>query len=74
MKDWMLVVFLIPLAAIALGLFGLIGLQGFVWDRAYDHALSAYKQAYAHRDDPAGTQHARGLSGMRRRGKATGIT
>jgi hypothetical protein len=52
MKDWILVIFLVPLAAIALGLFGLIGLQGVVWDRAYDHALSRYQEAYAHRDDP----------------------
>jgi hypothetical protein len=51
MKDWILVVLLIPLAALALGLFGFFGVQGFVWDRAYDHALSKYKEAYAHRDD-----------------------
>ena len=51
MKDWILVSLLILLAATALGLFGFVGLQGFIWDRAYDHALSKYKEAYAHRDD-----------------------
>lgn len=35
----------------ALGLFGFFGLQTFIWDRAYDQALSKYKEAYAHRDD-----------------------
>jgi|GEM_PF-4465747 len=52
MKDWILVALLILLAALALGLFGFFGLQTFVWDRAYDHALSKYKEAFAHRDDP----------------------
>ena len=52
MKDWILVALLILLAAMALGLFGFFGLQTFIWDRAYDHALSRYKEAYAHRDDP----------------------
>lgn len=51
MKDWVLIAFLIPLAAIALGLFGFLGMQGFMWDRAYDNALSKYKEAYAHRND-----------------------
>ena len=54
MKDWILVILLIVLAALALGLFGFFGLQGFMWDSAYDHALSKYKEAYAHRDDPGG--------------------
>jgi hypothetical protein len=54
MKDWILVILLIILAALALGLFGFFGLQGFVWDQAYDHALSKYREAYAHRDDPRG--------------------
>jgi hypothetical protein len=54
MKDWILVALLVLLAAIALGLFGFFGLQTFVWDRAYDQALSKYKDAYAHRDDGAG--------------------
>jgi hypothetical protein len=52
MKDWILVVFLTPLAAMALGLFGFFGLQGFIWERAYDQALSKYREAFAHRDDP----------------------
>ena len=52
MKDWILVALLILLAAMALGLFGFAGLQGFIWDRAYDRALSKYKEAYVHRDDP----------------------
>jgi hypothetical protein len=51
LKDWILVALLILLAAMALGLFGFFGLQTFLWDRAYDHALSKYKDAYAHRDD-----------------------
>jgi hypothetical protein len=54
MKDWILVVLLILLAALAFGLFGFFGLQGVIWDRAYDQALSKYKQAYTHRDDPGG--------------------
>ena len=51
MKDWILIVFLILLGTVALGLFGFVGLQGFIWDRDYDHALVKYKEAYAHRDD-----------------------
>src|SRR6266700_8199415 len=51
MKDWILIALLILLAAMALGLFGFFGLQGFIWDRAYDQALSKYGEAYAHRDD-----------------------
>jgi hypothetical protein len=51
MKDWVLVALLILLAAMAFGLFGFFGLQTFIWDRDYDHALSKYKEAYAHRDD-----------------------
>lgn len=54
MKDWVLVALLILLAATALGLFGFVGLQGFIWDRAYDHALTKYKEAYTRRDDPGG--------------------
>ena len=54
MKDWILIGLLILLAALALGLFGFFGLQGFVWDQAYDRALSRYKEAYAHRDDGGG--------------------
>jgi hypothetical protein len=50
LKDWILVALLILLAAMALGLFGFFGLQTFIWDRAYDQALSKYKEAYAHRD------------------------
>jgi hypothetical protein len=50
LKDWILVALLILLAALALGLFGFFGLQTFIWDRAYDQALSKYKEAYAHRD------------------------
>jgi hypothetical protein len=52
MKDWILIALLILLAALALGLFGFFGLQGLNWNRAYDHALAKYKEAYAHRDDP----------------------
>jgi hypothetical protein len=51
MKDWMLVAILILSAAMALGLFGFFGLEGFLWDNAYDRALSKYREAYAHRDD-----------------------
>ena len=51
MKDWILIVILILSAAMALGLFGFFGLEGFLWDSAYDHALSKYKEAFAHRDD-----------------------
>ena len=51
MKDWILIAILVLSAAMALGLFGFFGLEGFLWDSAYDHALSKYKEAYAHRDD-----------------------
>jgi hypothetical protein len=51
LKDWILIALLILLALMALGLFGFFGLQGYIWDRAYDRALSKYKEAYAHRDD-----------------------
>ncbi len=51
MKDWILIVILVLSAAMALGLFGFFGLEGFLWDSAYDHALSKYKDAYTHRDD-----------------------
>ena len=52
MRDWILVALLILLIAMALGLFGFAGLQGLIWDRAYNQALSKYRTAYAHRDDP----------------------
>jgi len=52
MKDWALIVLLIPLGAVALGLFGFFGMQRLIWDRAYDEALSKYRVAYVHRDDP----------------------
>ena len=55
MKDWLLIALLILLGAMALGLFGFFGAQGFIWDRAYNHALSSYRDAYAHRDDPENT-------------------
>lgn len=51
MKDWILIALLVLSAAMALGLFGFFGLEGLIWDNAYDHALSKYKEAYAHRDD-----------------------
>ena len=60
MKDWILVALLILLAAMALGLFGFFGLQTIIWDRAYDQALSKYKDAYLHRDD-AGSRTAPSL-------------
>jgi hypothetical protein len=52
MKDWALVALLIPLGAMALGLFGFFSMRGLIWDRAYDQALSKYRVAYVHRDDP----------------------
>ncbi|WP_348261193.1 hypothetical protein P8935_15460 [Telmatobacter sp. DSM 110680] len=54
MKDWALVALLIPLGAMALGLFGFFGMQRVIWDRAYDQALSKYRVAFVHRDDPGG--------------------
>lgn len=51
MKDLILVVILVLLGAVALGLFGFFGVESVLWDNAYDHALSKYKEAYAHRDD-----------------------
>lgn len=51
MKDWALVFLLILLGAMALGLFGFFSVRGLVWERAYDQALSKYREAYLHRDD-----------------------
>jgi hypothetical protein len=52
MKYWALILLLIPLGAMSLGLFGFFGMQKLIWERAYDQALSKYRVAYVHRDDP----------------------